>query len=118
MTPQGPSGPMAGPYDAGQYMRHNVFVREAGQSEWTLIFTWSPWGWVQSSTVSGMFTIDRMADLGSDVISVTPGHAYEVLVQIDFWTGVSNVINVTPDYGEVTDGSIPSYILSPGVCRM
>jgi hypothetical protein len=118
MTPQGPNGPTAGPYDAGQWVRQSVFYRADGQANWTPALNWSAWGVLVSSVRDGDFTIDRMTDIGTNALSVTPGHSYEILVLVDYWTGVENVIDVTPSYGVPTDGSISTYNLSPGVCRM
>ena len=52
MTAQGTAGPMPGPYDAGQYLRYNVFVREVGQADWWPIYSWSPWIWTTTRASS------------------------------------------------------------------
>jgi hypothetical protein len=104
-------------YDEGQYLRYRVLVREDGQTAWTEIYTWSAWQLVRSKTGNGAITMVSPVHLGTSVVQGAPGHVYEVLAQVDFWTGVSNVHDVPTHYDQsiVFNGFDTRYV-TPGRC--
>jgi hypothetical protein len=119
MQASGMLGPTVGPYDAGQWIRYNVFSRELGAASWTQVYNWSNWQWIVSTSGNGDVQIVSPVDLGTNnLVTGTPGHNYEVLVQIDYWTGVENVINVTPSYSQTLSLSGIDFSLQPGYCHL
>ena len=121
MQAQGFYGPTTGVYDAGQWMRYNVFARELGASSWTQVYTWSSWQWIvslQPTSMSGV-TMQSPQNLGTSVVNGTDGHSYEVLVEIDFWTDRENVFDVTPSYSQAlqTD-AFNTFYFTPGYCHL
>jgi hypothetical protein len=104
-------------YDAGQWMRYDVLVREVGQTDWTTIYTWSDWSFVTTMTINGDMAINTPAELGTSVVQGVAGHAYEVLVQVDFWTGVDNVYDTETTYTQTLSTSpYSTYYLNPSAC--
>ncbi|MEO5965251.1 MAG: hypothetical protein ABIR11_07275 [Candidatus Limnocylindrales bacterium] len=119
MQPEGFAGPVAGPYDAGQWVRYDVFAREVGANDWTEVYAWSNWEWIVSLT-STMYVemLQVPQDLGASDVSGTVGHNYEILVQVDYWTGVENVVNVTPTYAQALATDWNTYYLTPSYCHL
>lgn len=113
-------GPVVGPYDAGQWIRYNVWAREINASEYTPVYTWSSWQWITS--LSSTMYIERMIsaqDLGTNVVNGAAGHGYEVKVQVDWWTGAENVVDVQPTYSQTyTSDPFNTWYLQPGYCHL
>ena len=119
MQSSGPFGPVAGPYDAGQWVRYNVWARDITASKWTQIYSWSPWAYIK--TLTSTMYVERLqvpADLGTNRVFGSAGHSYQVLVQVDWWTGKDNVANITPNYSQVykTD-AYNTYYFEPSMCQ-
>jgi hypothetical protein len=106
-------------YDDGQYMRYRVLVREDGQAAWTEIYTWSAWQLVRSKTGNGSITMVSPVHLGTSVVQGASGHVYEVLAQVDFWTGVSNVHDVPTHYDQaIVLNAFDTRYVTPGRCSI
>lgn len=125
LTLEGFYGPIPGPYDQGQFMRYDVLTRELGTAGWQTSYTWSPWQWVVSQIRSGDGSVSVPRDLGTSALRGLAGHAYEVLVQVDFWKGLDFVVDVTdPRYQSTLylDPSNPTsyntYPLTTSYCQM
>lgn len=119
MEASGFAGPIAGPYDSGQWIRYNVWTRDAdGNGDWAPLYSWSPWQWVTSLTSTAM--VERLSvpvELGTNVGNGQPGHNYQALVQIDWWTGVDNVADITPVYYQAyTADPFNTYYFNPSRC--
>ena len=118
MQSSGPSGPVAGPYDAGQWVRYNVWARETAAASYTQIYSWSQWRYI--STVTSTPYVERLeipAELGTNRVTGAAGHNYQVIVQIDWWTGKDNIANITPSYSQILKTSpYTTYYLEPSKC--
>lgn len=106
-----------GEYDNGQYMSYNVLVRERGQADWTTIYTWSDWTFIRSMSINGDMAINTPTEIGTSVVQGVAGHTYEVLVQVNFWTGQENVYNAETKYTEpLSTSPYSTYWFNPSAC--
>jgi hypothetical protein len=113
-------GVTSGPYDAGQWLRYNVWARDITASEYTPIYAWSEWQVVKSVTSTQYVErLDVPQDLGTSVVTGRAGHNYQILVQVDWWTGTDNIANVLPAYTQsYTADAFNTYHLEPGYCHL
>jgi hypothetical protein len=118
MQASGLYGPIVGPYDNGQWVRYNVWARNTRTTTWTQIYTWSPWQFIAGvSSTPLVERLQNVTDLGTNRVTGAAGNNYQILVQVDWWTGRDNIVNVTPSYTQPyrTD-AYNVYYLHPSAC--
>lgn len=96
-----------GLFDKGQYVRYDVLTR-VDNGGWTTLYSFSPWILITGVTViPGTVFADPLylfqqsvLNPRNIVISGRAGHTYQVLVQVDWYTGgsTSTYANVYPFY--------------------
>ena len=95
---------ISGPYDNGQWVRYDVLARDISVQSWTEVYTWSPWYWISTLTWPSPDMPDMHvtvpAELGSNRVSGAALHDFEVMVQVDWWTGQDNVASIPTTYSE------------------
>ena len=91
-----------GPYDNGQWLTYNVWAREVTAPNWTLLYDWSMWQFIDTFTDDpNRGVLITPVDLGVNVVNGAAGHNYQALVQISWYTNQMNVANVTPVYHQI-----------------
>jgi hypothetical protein len=92
-------GVTSGPYDDGQLVTYNVWAREVNAPFWSQMYSWSQWQRIKTFNLSadGIVLIIPV-DLGTNVVYGSPGHDYQVVVQIAWLTDQPNIANITPTY--------------------
>jgi hypothetical protein len=113
-------GVTTGQYDAGQWVRYNLWARDITASAFTPIYSWSEWQLVTSVTsTQHVERLDLPQDLGTNVVTGTARANYEILVQVDWWTGADNIVNVVPVYSQTyTADAYNTYVFEPGYCHL